>query len=66
MTVVFVAVIGALFAVLSYYEGQRAERSRVLRSIDTYIHHATRDQEEMIVLAARAIRRRVEDPVTFK
>lgn len=66
MMTLLVVVIGVIAATVAYYEGTKAERSRVLRSIDTYIHHATRDQEEMIVLAARAIRRRVEDPITFK
>lgn len=64
--IILVAALGAVAAFLSYHEGIKRERGRVIGIVDTYISQATRDQEEMIVLAARAIRRRVEDPVTFR
>lgn len=61
-----VALVSVIVTILSYYWGMKAERDRVLRAIDMYIHHATLSQEELMALAARAVRRRVADPVTFK
>lgn len=64
--VIFVALVGAILTILSYFEGIKRERKRVFRILDTYEHQAENDGERAKVIAACSIRRRVRDPVLFK